>query len=70
MLSIDGIDFAYEPFRRSKSISNSNISQFMKKNQIADYQQLLKRSVENIEWYWNAVDEDLGLKWFQEQGGS
>jgi len=36
----------------------------MKKNQISDYQQLLKRSVENIEWYWNAVDDDLGLKWF------
>jgi len=36
----------------------------MKKYQIATYQQLLKRSVDNIEWYWNAVNEDLRLEWF------
>jgi acetyl-CoA synthetase len=50
--------------KKSNSKNNSNILQFMKKYQIANYQQLLKRSVENIEWYWNAVNEDLGLKWF------
>ena len=48
----------------SNSSNSSNILQFMKKYQIATYQQLLKRSVENIEWYWNAVNEDLSLEWF------
>ncbi len=64
MLSIDGIDTEHEPFQKSSSSNNSNILQFMKKYQIANYQQLLKRSVEYIEWYWNAVNEDLSLEWF------
>ena len=64
MLSSDGIDTEHEPFKKSNGSNNSNILQFMKKYQIANYQQLLKRSVENIEWYWNAVNEDLSLEWF------
>ena len=63
-MSIDGINTEHEPFKKSNSSNNSNILQFMKKYQIATYQQLLKRSVENIEWYWNAVNEDLSLEWF------
>jgi acetyl-CoA synthetase len=64
MLSIDKMDIEHEPFKKSNSSNNSNILHFMKKYQIANYQQLLKRSVENIEWYWNAVIEDLSLEWF------
>jgi acetyl-CoA synthetase len=64
MLSSDGIDTEHEPFKKSNGSNNSNILQFMKKYQIANYQQLLKRSVENIEWYWNAVNEELSLEWF------
>jgi acetyl-CoA synthetase len=63
-LSIDGINTEHEHFKISNSSNSSNILQFMKKYQIATYQQLLKRSVENIEWYWNAVNEDLSLEWF------
>ncbi len=51
MLSSDGIDTEHEPFKKRNGSNNSNILQFMKKYQIANYQQLLKRSVENIEWY-------------------
>jgi acetyl-CoA synthetase len=65
VLSIDGINTQHESFKKSNSSNNnSNILQFMKKYQIATYQQLLKRSVDNIEWYWNAVNEDLRLEWF------
>jgi acetyl-CoA synthetase len=65
ILSIDGINTQHESFKKSNSSNNnSNILQFMKKYQIATYQQLLKRSVDNIEWYWNAVNEDLRLEWF------
>ena len=63
-MSIDGINTEHEHFKKSNSSNSSNILQFMKKYQIATYQQLLKRSVENIEWYWNAVNEDLSLEWF------
>jgi acetyl-CoA synthetase len=37
----------------------------MKKYGIADYIQLVQKSNENIEWYWNAVNEDLNIEWFK-----
>jgi acetyl-CoA synthetase len=37
----------------------------MRKHSIADYIQLVQKSNENIEWYWNAVNEDLNLEWFK-----
>ena len=42
MLSIDGMDTEHEPFQKSSSSNNSNILQFMKKYQIANYQQAFK----------------------------
>jgi len=57
--------------RKSRSISNSvkstqnNTTRFMKKYDIDNYDTLLKKSTENIGWYWEAVNEDLGLKWFR-----
>jgi acetyl-CoA synthetase len=51
---------------KSDNINGSNILQFMKKHQIATYQQLLQKSVENIAWYWNAVNEDLGFEWYDD----
>jgi acetyl-CoA synthetase len=44
--------------------TENNISRFMKKYDINNYDSLLKKSTENIEWYWDAVNEDLHLKWF------
>ncbi|MFL6323760.1 MAG: acyl-CoA synthetase [Nitrososphaeraceae archaeon] len=44
---------------------HSNISHFMRKHGVADYSQLVQKSNENIEWYWNAVNEDLNLEWFK-----
>jgi len=35
----------------------------MKKNRIDTLEELLLKSIENIEWYWNAVNDDLGIKW-------
>ncbi len=37
----------------------------MRKHGIADYIRLVQKSNENIEWYWNAVNEDLNLEWFK-----
>lgn len=45
--------------------SDSNIGKFMIKNNILEYKDLLKKSVENINWYWDSVNEDLGLEWFE-----
>ena len=46
-------------------IARSNIGRFMKKHGISNWCQLVKKANSDIEWYWNAVNEDLGIKWFQ-----
>ena len=35
----------------------------MEKNNIDTLEDLLLKSVENVEWYWKAVNDDLGIKW-------
>ena len=55
--------FLYNPSYENNR--HSNISHFMKKYGIADYIQLVQKSNENIEWYWNAVNEDLNIEWFK-----
>jgi acetyl-CoA synthetase len=37
----------------------------MIKHGITDYSCLLKKSNENIEWYWNAINDDLNLEWYR-----
>ncbi|MGA8483408.1 MAG: AMP-binding protein, partial [Nitrososphaeraceae archaeon] len=48
-----------------EKFASSNISTFMKKHGFKKYQDLIKKSVENIGWYWDSVNEDLSLKWFE-----
>src|SRR5918992_1629309 len=49
----------------NKWFADSNILHFMKKYKITSYQQLIQKSNKNTEWYWDAVDRDLNLKWFR-----
>lgn len=44
-------------------IEKANITRFMKKHKINSYDELIKRSNEDTEWFWQACLEDLGLKW-------
>lgn len=46
-------------------IENSNVYRFMKKHRIKTYKQLIKRSQDDIEWFWDAVVKDLDIKWFK-----
>jgi acetyl-CoA synthetase len=55
--------FSYTPSYENRI--NSNISRFMRRYGIEDYIQLVRKSNEDIEWYWNAVNEDLNLEWFR-----
>ena len=43
----------------------SNIGRFMKKHGISNWCQLVEKANNDIEWYWNAVNEDLGIEWFR-----
>ena len=45
--------------------SKSNVRRFMNNNAISDYAELIKRSADDIEWYWDAVNEDLSVEWFK-----
>ena len=38
----------------------------MKKHEFLNYRDLVRESTENIEWYWDSVNKDLGLKWFRQ----
>ncbi|HKO65583.1 MAG TPA: AMP-binding protein, partial [Candidatus Nitrosocosmicus sp.] len=48
---------------KSELTKDNNLIRFMKKNRIDTLEELLLKSIENIEWYWNAVNDDLGIKW-------
>src|SRR5215212_9048763 len=44
-------------------IERSRLARLMKKLQVPSIEALQKRSVEEPDWYWDAVVRDLGLRW-------
>jgi len=46
-------------------IEKANITRFMKKHDIKDYDELIKRSTEDLEWFWNEVIKDLNIEWYR-----
>ncbi len=57
--------FAFVPGSTHLDDNNSNISRFMKKHGISSWRQLVERANSDIGWYWDAVNKDLGIEWFQ-----
>lgn len=49
----------------SSQMARSNIGRFMKKHSISNWCQLIEKANSDIEWYWNAVNEHLGIEWFR-----
>jgi acetyl-CoA synthetase len=45
-------------------MDRSNIGRFMRRHGIARYHDLVARSTSDIEWFWNAVIEDLGIEFY------
>jgi acetyl-CoA synthetase len=45
-------------------IANANVTRFMRRHGIEDFHQLVVRSQEDIEWFWDAVVDDLGIDFF------
>ena len=43
----------------------SNIKRFMDKHSIKSYEELIERSTEDIEWFWDAALKDLNVEWFK-----
>ncbi|MBI2816145.1 MAG: AMP-binding protein [Acidobacteria bacterium] len=44
--------------------SRSRLAAFMKEHSIASFDELLRRSTEDIEWFWDAVIRDLDIQFF------
>ncbi|AIF82526.1 acyl-CoA synthetase/AMP-acid ligase [Candidatus Nitrososphaera evergladensis SR1] len=55
--------FAFQP--GAGHLADSNVARFMKKHDISGYKELVEKANGDISWYWDAVNDDLGLEWFQ-----
>src|SRR5690242_8304554 len=52
---------AYVP--SDETVARSNVTAFMRKHSIASYEALVERSVTDLEWFWGAVEQELGIEW-------
>jgi acetyl-CoA synthetase len=55
-------DFVWVP--SPETLARANVTRFMKAHGIPSYDELVRRSIRDVEWFWGAVDRDLGLDWF------
>jgi acetyl-CoA synthetase len=46
-------------------VEGSNVRRLMDAHGISSYDELVQRSTDDIEWFWKAVDTDLGFDWFR-----
>ncbi len=46
-------------------VKSSRMYQWMKALGFSDYEEFLKKSVEDIEWFWTEAEKALGIQWFQ-----
>jgi acetyl-CoA synthetase len=46
-------------------VERSRLTRLMRTHDIGDYDALFRRSVEDLDWFWNAVNEDLALQWIR-----
>jgi len=46
-------------------IEKANITRFMKKHNIKNYDELIKKSTDDIAWFWDAVIKDLNIEFYK-----
>jgi acetyl-CoA synthetase len=56
-------DFVWAP--TSDYIENANVTRLMRRHGIDDYWELVARSQRDIEWFWDAAVDDLGIDFFE-----
>ena len=54
-------EFEFIPTQDQKE--NSNIFRFMKKHNISSLAELSQKAIENLEWFWEEVEKDVGIVW-------
>jgi acetyl-CoA synthetase len=45
-----------------EAVERANVTRFMRAHGIGSYEELVKRSQDDIEWFWDAVVKDLGIE--------
>ena len=55
-------DFVWEP--TPEQVESANVTRLMRKLGIDDYWDLVRRSQEDVEWFWNAAMDDLDIDFF------
>src|SRR5215203_4801271 len=58
-----GGEIAWRPTR--DYIENSRLREFILRHKLDDYDDLLRRSTADLEWFWSAVLADLGIEFFE-----
>ena len=56
-------DIVWKP--TEEYVKNANITRFMKNHNINDYDEWIKKSVKDLEWFWDAVIKDLKIEWYK-----
>jgi acetyl-CoA synthetase len=56
-------EFVWTP--TPEMVEQSNVGRFMRRHGIAGYHDLIRRSTEDVEWFWDAVAKDLGIEFFE-----
>src|SRR5262245_3299650 len=60
-MTMDPTEIVWRP--DPETASRTRIARFMRAHGIATLEELQRRSVEDLDWYWNAVVRDLGWVW-------
>ena len=62
-MKVKGLSYIWYPPERL--VEKSNVKKFMNKHGMHDYEDLIKRSTEDIEWFWDAATKELNVEWFE-----
>jgi acetyl-CoA synthetase len=54
--------FAWEP--TGTYVEEANVTRLMRRHGITEFADLVRRSQQDVEWFWDAVVEDLGIEFF------
>ena len=49
----------------AQDVEGANVTRLMRAHGIAGYDELVRRSIEDIGWFWDAVVHDLGIEFFE-----
>ena len=57
------MDFVWYPPK--ELVETSNVKQFMDAEGFSEYRELVKKSTDDIEWWWRKAEETLAVEWFE-----